>query len=207
MPASAGMVILTPRLMLRPMCGSDLMQFAEYAGASDAAFGKVLPAPSSSDLLLRFDMLVMRTLRGLATGSEVYLGAFARSGGQLVGQCWLSDIEAALPIICTNKPACCTIPSACCTMGWAVRPDWQGRGLGYEMCAHLQQHAFAVLPGGLAMEQLRALILADNVRSVRLAERLGFAKTNEASSQLLIENRLRAHDMYWCHVRARGAGG
>lgn len=197
MPASAELVIVTPRLTLRPMCGSDLAQFAKYVSASDAAFAEVLPAPPTSDVLLRFDMLVMRTSHGLSSGRELYLAAFARSGGELVGQCWLSDIEAT-PL------ASYTIPSASCTMGWAVRPDWQGRGLGYEMCAHLQQHAFAAPPFGLGMEHLRALILATNVRSVRLAERLGFAKTDEAPRQILIEGRMRAHDVYWCHLKTLG---
>ena len=58
-----------------------------------------------------------------------------------------------------------------CNCGYVVAPDAQGQGVASAMCEHSQREALAM--GFLAMQF--NLVVATNVRAVRLWQQLGFA--------------------------------
>lgn len=68
-------------------------------------------------------------------------------------------------------------------MEWTAEANWwidsahAGKGLGTKALEALFDHAFAEMPMGLGLHQLRAMICLDNPASVRVAEKLGFKNT------------------------------
>lgn len=68
-------------------------------------------------------------------------------------------------------------------MQWTAEANWwidsahAGKGLGTKALESILDHAFADMPMGLGLHQLRAMICLDNPASVRVAEKLGFKNT------------------------------
>ncbi len=78
-------------------------------------------------------------------------------------------------------------------MEWTAEANWwidsqhAGKGLGTKALEALLDHAFAEMPMGLGLHQLRAMICLDNPASVRIAEKLGFK--NSGTTDLLEINK------------------
>jgi RimJ/RimL family protein N-acetyltransferase len=61
-------------------------------------------------------------------------------------------------------------------IGWTLARPWWGRGFAREGAAAAIEHAFTAL----GREHIVSLIVPENVRSIRLAERLGEQREGEA---------------------------
>lgn len=78
-------------------------------------------------------------------------------------------------------------------MEWTAEANWwidsahAGKGLGTKALETLLDHAFADMPIGLGLHQVRAMICLDNPASVRVAEKLGFK--NSGTTDLLEINK------------------
>lgn len=76
-------------------------------------------------------------------------------------------------------------------MGWALRPDFWGTGYAREAC----QAALTWAASEIAADRTVCLIEPNNIRSVRLAERIGFTPsgntTFRGARQLMMERPLR----------------
>ncbi|MBO6514397.1 MAG: GNAT family N-acetyltransferase [Phycisphaerales bacterium] len=83
-------------------------------------------------------------------------------------------------------------------MEWTAEANWwidskhAGKGLGTKAVQALLDHAFADMPIGLGLHQVRAMICLDNPASVRIAERLGF-KNSGHTDLLEINEALVMH--------------
>jgi len=88
-----------------------------------------------------------------------------RSSGAMVGYAGLLDPDGGRGL----------------EVGWALARAAWGRGYGYQAARAAVAHAHE----GLGREQVRAVIHPDNVRSIRLAERLG----GRAEGELTIGGR------------------
>ena len=63
-------------------------------------------------------------------------------------------------------------------LGFAIHPDFEGKGYGFESASVVLNHAFS----DLGMNRLIAITVAYNTRSIHLLEKLGF--TLEGKTQL-----------------------
>lgn len=78
-----------------------------------------------------------------------------RSDGEIIGDCGLEhmDVDGVAEV----------------ELGYDLRSEYWGRGLGTEAAAAVRDHAF----GGLGLERLVSLIRPDNHASCRVAEKVG----------------------------------
>lgn len=60
-------------------------------------------------------------------------------------------------------------------LGFVIGVPWQGRGYAFEVCKAILVYA----KEELAMEQMQALVQKENEKSLRLCEKLGFARDGE----------------------------
>ena len=85
---------------------------------------------------------------------------------------------------------------------WWVAADLRRQGLALEGVRALLHHGLADLPAGLGLHTVHAWITADNIPSIRLAERAGFCKAADRS-YLQTGERWSIHD---CYVRRLAQG-
>jgi ribosomal-protein-alanine N-acetyltransferase len=77
-------------------------------------------------------------------------------------------------------------------VGWILSPRFEGRGYMTEAMHALLRHCF----DGLGTHRVEAEIEPDNVRSVRLAERLGFRREGLLRDRLCVAGEPRSIWMY-----------
>jgi RimJ/RimL family protein N-acetyltransferase len=102
-----------------------------------------------------------------------------RDGGRFVGELGFADLQRAL------EPAFGGAPE----IGWALAPTAQGQGLAHEAVSA----AIAWGDSHFGRARTVCLIAPDNVRSIRLAERLGYrryASTTYKDSPTVLFERL-----------------
>ena len=96
-----------------------------------------------------------------------YWAVERRSDGALIGQLGFADFRRDL------DPSIEGIPE----MGWLFATDAHGRGFAYEGTEAALRWADDALPG----REFAAIIHPDNRPSIKLAERLGFARASQTS--------------------------
>jgi RimJ/RimL family protein N-acetyltransferase len=141
--------ILTERLLLRPFQGSDFEAHAAICADPEVMRFIRAGALSRSDAwwqLARY--LGHWQLRGFGLWAVV-----ERASGRLIGHLGFLEPEGGLGF----------------EMGWALARDVWGKGYALEGTAAALAHAFAAL----GRDHVACVIRPDNVRSIRLAERLG----------------------------------
>jgi RimJ/RimL family protein N-acetyltransferase len=77
-------------------------------------------------------------------------------------------------------------------LGWILLPDCQGGGIMQEAAGAVLAHCF----GALDAHRVEAEIEPDNIRSSRLAERLGFQREGLLRDRLLVAGQPRTMQMY-----------
>ncbi|MFZ2103105.1 MAG: GNAT family protein [Oricola sp.] len=82
--------------------------------------------------------------------------------------------------------------SQCGQIGYWIGERHQGRGVMSEAMAALCDHAFFVL----GLHRLEAACIPDNMRSIRILEKAGFAREGYLRSYLKINGRWRDHVLY-----------
>lgn len=177
----------TPRLLLRPLVATDRAAWTEMMLAAEDAFVRSgMAITPGTTLDQRFDQALEKTRFALENESGYRFQAFLPNGspraGLMIGGAALNNITRG---VFQNAD-----------MGWGIRSDFEGQGYATELCSALLDFAFAQPPTGLALHRVQANIRPDNIRSLRLAERLGFRREGYALKMLHILGDWRDHAMF-----------
>jgi RimJ/RimL family protein N-acetyltransferase len=141
-------VLFTPRLMLRPLSGDDLDGYAALVAEPEQMVhlgGVMSRALAWRDLTLRAGAWITRGFSMFAM-VERETGAFVGRVGPWQPEGWPGT-----------------------EVGWGIGKDYVGKGYAYEAAAASMDYAVDVL----GWREIIHTIAPDNVRSARLAERLG----------------------------------
>jgi ribosomal-protein-alanine N-acetyltransferase len=79
---------------------------------------------------------------------------------------------------------------------WRTDPEIWGQGFGTEGVSALLEVAFSPPPNGVGLHRVQASISPSNVRSIRLAERVGFRKEGLALKSLKVAGVWQDQLMY-----------
>jgi len=167
--------IHTARLVVREFADDDVADLAR--AFADPAVIWWDPAPFT---LHRAREWVARARQGYAADGMGLYAVVARAEGHLVGDCGL------VPRVIEGAPVT--------EIGWHLERSAWGHGYATEAAHGVLTHAT-----DLGLSRVCALIVADNVRSRRVAARLGMAIDRE------VEWAGRAHDL-WVLELAGGPG-
>lgn len=179
--------LTTRRLLLRPLEGNDLGRWLSYTDETDELYAPFFPVPETLDPMLRFELALQKTLRGLEQGTAVRLMAFDASG-EMVGQVGINNIVRGA--------------MQSCDMGWAVRPRSQRQGVAAEMCRAAMDLCFSPAGAGgkvtgqvagLGLHRVACAIMPRNVASLGLAAKLGFRQEGFARKLLRINGVWEDH--------------
>jgi [ribosomal protein S5]-alanine N-acetyltransferase len=154
----------TDALMLRPLGYSDEAVFVEALERSRMPLRRWIPLESkdqsASDY---FQAQVQKAIEGDKTNTACRRAIFLNDN-TFVGMVNLIKIERG--------------------MEWTAEVNYwidtahAGKGLATKALEAMLDHAFAEMPIGLGLHQVRAQICLDNPGSVRVAEKLGFKNAN-----------------------------
>ena len=146
-------VLLTPRLILRPMTVGDSEAVTRMISVSRESFSRwfTWAREANLDSVREYSRRVEEAM-AVGTTSQYVVLTRAHS---LVGRVGLMEIDTA---------------ARCAELGYMLRTDFEGQGLMTEAAHKLASHAFG--PGGL--HRLSAYVDVENVGSQRVLSRLGF---------------------------------
>lgn len=172
----------TARLVLRPLQESDR---AEFVRVRRISVQHLLPWSPEMGPGETFESLFTQSLdraaRGLASDTDYRFAAFQHTG-ELVG---IFNLNNVIRGVFQNAFA-----------GWWLSADSTGRGFGYEALSALLDHAFAEQPGGVGLHRVQAGIIPGNLRSIRLAQRVGFREEGLARGYLKIAGQWQDHILF-----------
>lgn len=150
-------------LLLRPLGYADESVFVEALERSREPLRRWIPLESNGESTSDyFHQQVQKALEGDSSNTACRRAIFL-DDNTFVGMVNIIKIERG--------------------MQWTAEANWwidsahAGKGLGTKALEALLDHAFAEMPMGLGLHQLRAMICLDNPASVRVAEKLGFKDT------------------------------
>ena len=146
-------VLLTPRLILRPMTIGDCEAVYQMIAVSRESFSRwfTWAREANLDSVREYSRRIEEAM-AVGTTSQYVVLTRAHS---LVGRVGLMEIDTA---------------ARCAELGYMLRTDFEGQGLMTEAAHKLASHAFG--PGGL--HRLSAYVDVENVGSQRVLSRLGF---------------------------------
>jgi RimJ/RimL family protein N-acetyltransferase len=151
------LVIQTERLLLRPLAESDLDQMITLLGDEEALVmwgGALTPDEAHS--------WIVRNIARYGGDGYGRCAVVWRESGELVGDCGLvSTTVEDVPEI---------------ELGWITRRSHWGRGIATEAATAWRDFAFGVLE----LDRIVSMVLAENVASRRVAEKLGMTVEREA---------------------------
>jgi len=148
--------IETERLRLRPFTAADAeMLFSLYGDARVMAIRKIGPQTRAGSDAQLLDIVSHWRRRGFGLWAVI-----EKAGGAFIGECGLREIQAG---------------GAEIELSYGLMPESWGQGLGGEAAAA----ALAFGLERLALPTIHAIARADNRRSRRLLERLGFELEKE----------------------------
>jgi len=181
----------TDRVVLRPLGYADRGAFLDAFERSRTGLRRWFPIERSGETPgAYFERLVDLGVRGDRDGSSCRRGVFTHAGA-LAGMVNLIKIDRG--------------------MSWSAEINvWidaqrAGQGLGADAAGAMVEHALKDLPIGLGLHEVRAFVCLDNGPSVRLFERLGFARTG-ATEMLDINDALVRHHLLVRRASVRLAG-
>lgn len=169
----------TPRLLVRSLAPDDLGEFVRVQEVSAAFFAPWMAAGSSPAEL--FDAEIAKVEEGLRTGRH-YRMVGVMGDGRIAGFFNLGEIVQG------------AFHSA--YAGWRVNVEVAGQGYATEGVEALLDLAFAPPPLGFGLHRVQANVIPDNVRSLRLAERVGMRREGLALRYLKIAGAWRDHVMF-----------
>lgn len=149
--------LTTERLRLRPLDQDDIPAYAGIAADPEVMrwiTGRPLSATEAWWNVARY--LGHWHLRGFGMW-----GLFERATGSLVGQVGLLEPDGDVGL----------------ELGWALARSAWGHGYAFEACGAALDHAATTL----GRDRVACVIDAPNLRSIRLAERLGAVRTERTS--------------------------
>jgi RimJ/RimL family protein N-acetyltransferase len=156
-------LVETERLLLRPFTIDDLNPLAAL-WAKDDVVRFIGGTPLSREDTWR------RTLAACGqwpiTGFGYWM-AKIKDGGRLVGQLGFADFKRDMEPSIEDEPE----------LGYVFDPSVHGQGIAFEAC----NAALVWADENLAARSYPAIISGENAASIRLAERLGFARVSDAT--------------------------
>lgn len=175
-------VIHTPRMVLRPLRGSDRDEFVRVHELSRKHFEPWSPAPPPEQTLDQFFLQQLeRTGTTERDGSGMRrVGVLA--DGSIVGIFNLDQVFRG--------------PFLNCYAGWKVSLDRCHQGLATEGVRGLLDAAFTPEPAGLGLHRVQANVIPSNAASLRVAEKCGFRREGVALRYLQIAGAWQDHVMY-----------
>ena len=197
-PPGHGLLVRTARLVLRPPQPNDRAEYVRMHTVSEEHFAPWLPALSdigatSYDEL--FERHLARSAEGLVTGACLRLVALTHGGGGRIVGCFnLNNIIRGMFL---NADA-----------GWHVSADAAGRGYATEAMSAVLTLAFLPEPlpaegapqrgtlCGLGLHRVQAGVIPENVRSIRVAEKLKMRREGVARRYLRIAGSWQDHIIF-----------
>lgn len=172
-------VLVGDRLLLRGPDGADYPLWREVREASRAFLEPWEPIWPNDDLERpAYRRRLARWSEEIRDGVAFPFFLFARADGALLGGVTLSQVRRGV--------------TQAGTIGYWMGARHAGRGLMTEAVGLLARHAFT----GLALHRLEAACLPDNARSIRLLEKVGFAREGLARAYLRIAGEWRDHILW-----------
>ena len=152
-------ILDTERCMVREMVEEDLDVFYEiYAQPSATAYMQGLhPDREQERQLLQAYRVQMYGFYEFGMWMVVL-----KETGEVIGRAGLD-----MPMEDFEEPAWTSAPA----LGYVIGEPWQGRGLAEEVCRGILDYARE----DLGFDRMRARVHPENIRSIRLLEKLGFA--------------------------------
>ncbi|MDE2367739.1 MAG: GNAT family N-acetyltransferase [Burkholderiales bacterium] len=166
--ARAEPALATPRLALEPL-GTEHAE-AMYRVLAQAAIYRHLDVDAPASVAALREVYARQSAGGPADGSEVWCNwIVAPHGGPPIGY-----VQATL------------IARRRAWVAYVLEPASWGRGFAWEATAAMLAH----LRAAHRIVEFRAQVEADNARSIRLLERLGFAAAAHPDVELAATERL-----------------
>ncbi|NLH81716.1 MAG: GNAT family N-acetyltransferase, partial [Phyllobacteriaceae bacterium] len=164
------------RVLLRGPDRADFEVWRALRTASRAFLEPWEPLWASDDLVLAaFRRRLARWSEEIGDGVTLPFFVFARDGGALLGGVTLSQVRRGV--------------TQTGTVGYWMGEPHAGKGFMSEAVGVLARHAF----GPFGLHRLEAACLPDNLRSIRLLEKVGFAREGLARAYLCIAGDWRDH--------------
>jgi len=174
--------IRTPRLLLRPLCADDCVEFVRVHTISRALFAPWFPSrPADETLDDFFIQQLNQTLSGLRDSTQ-YRFVGILNDARIAGFFNLFHIVRGA--------------AQYATASWSVNAEVGRQGLCTEGVTALLDFAFAPVPVGLGLHRVQANIIPANIPSLRVAEKTGFRREGLAKRYLKIAGEWQDHFMY-----------
>lgn len=177
-PANQVAALDTARLQLRRLRIEDAPAAHQAYGDAEAMrYWDMLPSPDLEETQRRLQRSLSVDPQWHATWS-----VWARRGGEFP-----DDRVIGMVNYHARQAWNCRL-----TLGWILIPHFQGRGYMQEAVGAVLTHCFTVLD----IHRVEAEIEPDNVRSARLAQRLGFQREGILRDRLFVAGQPRTVQMY-----------
>ena len=163
----------TPRLLIRRLLASDAPGLHQAYG--DPAAMRFWDAPPSADVA-ETEARIARSLSVDPTWHATW-AILSRAGGAFVGAI---NYHARQP---WNRRL---------ALGWILAPVFEGKGYMTEAARAVLDHCF----GAQDTHRVEAEIEPENIRSIALAERLGFRREGLLRDRLMVASRPRSVLMF-----------
>lgn len=172
----------TPRMILRPLCAEDRVEFVRVYRVSKSMFEPWVPAAFLDQPLDQlFNQQLDRCIEGAHTGTQCRLVGVL-DDNRIAGFFNLSEIVRG---VFQNAYA-----------SWSISADVVGVGLGTEGAQALLNIAFLPRSQGLGLHRVQANIIPGNHASIRIVEKTGFRYEGLAKHYLEIGGQWQDHAMY-----------
>jgi ribosomal-protein-alanine N-acetyltransferase len=158
----------TPRMTVRPIAHQDR---AEFVRVHEAAAPLYAPWIGALDPGETWEDVFDRVLEMGSRDNQLRLVA-TLADGRIAGFFNLGHIVRAF--------------AESAQADWRTNPEIWGQGFGTEGVSALLDVAFSPPPNGLGLHRVQASITPSNVRSIRLAERVGFRREGLALKALKV---------------------
>lgn len=175
-------ILRTPRMVLRRLRPGDQAEYQKMLDVSEAALARWVrlrkPDESNDELFQRqLDLCEAGLTRGISFRCVAVL-----DNGRLAGCFNINSISRGLVFEAD--------------FSWWVSSEFVSQGLATEAGEAMLEHCFADLPAGLGLHRVQAAIHPANLPSKRVAEKLGFTRSEGASVQVRIGDSWENHQLY-----------
>jgi ribosomal-protein-alanine N-acetyltransferase len=164
-------------MTLRPIEAGDREEFVRVLESGKDAYAPWLPALAPRET---WEHVFERDMEKASSETHLRLVGIL-SDGRIVGSFNLGEIVRG--------------HFDCAYASWRTDPELWGQGFGAEGVSALLDVAFSH-HGGIGLHRVQANIIPSNIRSIRLAERVGFRKEGLALKYLKIAGAWEDHLMF-----------
>ena len=170
----------TDRLILRILSAREARMVLEFYKRNYEDFGKYEALPSRKTLSIPYQRTVLEAEEEyFRRGSMVRFFAFERMNPfHVIGTISFRDIKYA--------------SYACSTIGYKIDQNYRQKGFGHEML----QNTIQIMSREFKLHRVEALVLPDNIPSIRLLDGLGFQLEGILKEKIKLQGKWRDHYLY-----------